>query len=246
MKKSWLSLSTKFDALKRRERWMVACALFAVVFAAMNSLFINPVLARQKIISSELATDQAQIQNITQQISAYSNQAIIDPDASNNQRITELNSHLKTLETQLSGLQNTLISPDKIPELLRSLLKKNGKLQLIELKTLPTKGLLEAEAADKNTAVSTTENSSLNKLDTGKLDAGNQDSSVYKHGVEITVEGHYLDLLEYVSDLEKMPWHVLWSKAALNEEQLSGSVWPTNRLKLTVYTLSLDKTWLSI
>ncbi len=220
---------------------MVACALFVVAFAAMNSLFIGPVLARQKVISSELAIDQAQIQNIAQQISTYSNQVVIDPDASNNQRINELDSHLKTLKTQLSGLQNTLISPDKMPELLRSLLKKNGKLQLIELKTLPTKGLLEAEAADKNTAVSITENSSTNKLDTGK-----PDSPVYKHGVEITVEGHYLDLLEYVSDLEKMPWHVLWSKAALNEEQLSGSVWPTNRLKLTVYTLSLDKTWLSI
>ena len=244
MKKTWLSLTAKFDALNRRERWMVACALFAVVFAAINSLLISPVLARQKVINTELAADQAQIQNLTQQISAYTNQAVIDPDASNNQRITDLNSHLKTLETQLSGLQNTLISPDKMPELLRSLLKKNGKLQLVELKTLPAKGLFEAESADKNTAaptVSPTENNNTNKADTGK-----QDSPVFKHGVEITVEGHYLDLLEYVSDLEKMPWHVLWSKAALNEEQPIGNVWPTNRLRLTVYTLSLDKTWLSI
>ena len=230
--------------MNRRERWMVACALFAVVFATINSLLISPVLARQKTINSELATNQAQIQNLTQQITAYNNQAMIDPDASNKQRITELNSHLKTLEMQLSGLQNTLISPDKMPELLRSLLKKNGKLQLIELKTLPTKGLFEAESTDKNTAasaVSTTENNNTNKVDTVK-----QDSPVFKHGVEITVEGHYLDLLEYVSDLEKMPWHVLWSKAALNEELPIGNVWPTNRLKLTVYTLSLDKTWLSI
>ncbi|MDI1361648.1 MSHA biogenesis protein MshJ [Methylotenera sp.] len=241
MKKSWLSLSTKFNALNRRERWMVACALFAVVFAAINSLLISPVLARQKVISSELATDQAQIQNLTQQISVYTNLAVIDPDASNKQRFTELNSHLKILENQLSGLQNTLISPDKMPELLRSLLKKNGKLQLVELKTLPTKGLLEAESVDKNTVASPAENSSTSKLDTGK-----QDSPVFKHGVEITVEGHYLDLLEYVSDLEKMPWHVLWSKASLNEEQSVSNVWPTNRLKLTVYTLSLDKTWLSI
>jgi MSHA biogenesis protein MshJ len=73
-----------------------------------------------------------------------------------------------------------------------------------------------------------------------------QDSAVFKHGVEITVEGRYLDLLDYVSQLEQMPWHVLWSKAALNEEQNPAVTWPANRLKLTVYTLSLDKTWLSI
>lgn len=244
MKKSWLSISSKFEELNKRERWLVACALFAVVFVVINSLLISPVVARQKIMSTELATDQAQIQNLTQQISVYTNQSVIDPDASNKQRISELNSQLNTLETQLSGLQNTLISPDKMPELLRSLLKKNGKLQLVELKTLPTKGLLEAESADKNTAASTappTENNNTNKVDASK-----PDSPVFKHGVEITVEGQYLDLLEYVSDLEKMPWHVLWSKAALNEEQPVSNVWPTNRLKLTVYTLSLDKTWLSI
>lgn len=248
MKESWLTLNTKFAALNKRERWMVAVALFAVIFAAINSLFISPVLARQKVINIEIATDQAQIQHLSQQINAYNNLAVIDPDASNKQRITELNSHLKTLETQLSGLQNTLISPDKMPELLRSLLKKNGKLQLIALKTLPTKGLLEPESVDKSTAVSampTTESNNSSKVATGQ-----QDSPVFKHGVEITVEGHYLDLLNYVSDLEQMPWHVLWSKAALNEEQATNptliNVWPTNRLKLTVYTLSLDKTWLSI
>ena len=241
MKKSWLSISSKFEALNKRERWLVACALFAVVFVVINSLLISPVVARQKIISTELATDQTQIQTLNQQVSAYTNQAVIDPDASNKQRINELNSQLNTLETQLSGLQNTLISPDKMPELLRSLLKKNGKLQLVELKTLPTKGLLEAESADKNTTASPTDNNNTNKADASK-----PDSPVFKHGVEITVEGHYLDLLEYVSDLEKMPWHVLWSKAALNEEQPVSNVWPTNRLKLTVYTLSLDKTWLSI
>jgi MSHA biogenesis protein MshJ len=244
LKKAWLSLSAKFESLNRRERWMVACALFTAVFASINSLLIGPVLASHKVVNSELAADQTQIQNLTQQISAYTNQAIIDPDATNKQRITELNSRLNTLEAQLSGLQNTLISPDKMPELLRSLLKKNGKLQLIELKTLPTKGLLEVDAIDKNTftsPASPTDNNSTKKIDTGK-----QDSPVFKHGVQITVEGHYLDLLDYVSDLEKMPWHVLWSKAALNDELPLGNVWPTNRLKLTVYTLSLDKSWLSI
>jgi len=241
LKKYWLSLSSKFEALNTRERWMVTCALFVVVFAAINSLFISPVLARQKVLNSELTADQAQIQGLTEQINAYANQAVIDPDAPNKQRIKELNTQLKTLETQLSGLQNTLISPDKMPELLRSLLKKNGKLKLIELKTLPTKGLLDADAEDKSVTPVANES---NMVQTNI--ASKQDSPVFKHGVEITVEGRYLDLLDYVSELEQMPWHVLWSKAALNEEQNPAITWPANRLKLTVYTLSLDKTWLSI
>ncbi|HNV89030.1 MAG TPA: MSHA biogenesis protein MshJ [Methylotenera sp.] len=222
MKHSWKIIGSKFEALNLRERWMVACALLVVVYAAINMLLLGPVLERQKILNRELEADQLQIQDLNQQIGEFSRQPVIDPDAQNKQHIAELQSHLQLLETRLSDLQTTLISPDKMPELLRSLLKKNGNLKLIELKTLPVKGLLESSAESTE-------------------QAPKQDVPVFKHGVEITIEGRYLDLLEYVTELEKMPWHVLWSKAALNAEH-----YPDSQLTLTVYTLSLDQTWLSI
>jgi MSHA biogenesis protein MshJ len=246
VKQSWLTISSKFEALNTRERWMVSGALFVVIYAAINTLLLSPLLARQTVVQNEIATDQAQIHGLTQQINQYAQQPVIDPDAQNKQRITELQTQLQLLETQLSGLQTTLISPDKMPELLRSLLKKNGKLKLIALNTLPTQGLLESVSDDTNPAASTAAEATAQTSTPIK-----QDAPVYKHGVEITVEGRYLDLLAYVSELEQMPWHVLWSKAALNAESPSSnswpsSTWPSNRLKLTVYTLSLDKTWLSI
>ena len=222
MKHSWQIIGSKFEALNPRERWMVACALLAVVYAVINMLLLSPVLERQKTLTSELEANQSQIQGLNQQISEFSRQPVIDPDAQNKQRIAELQSRLQLLETRLNHLQTTLINPDKMPELLRSLLKKNGNLKLIELKTLPVKGLLESSA--ENTE-----------------QAAKQDVPVFRHGVEITIEGRYLDLLEYVTELEKMPWHVLWSKAGLNAEH-----YPDSQLTLTMYTLSLDKTWLSI
>ncbi len=225
------TISYKFEALNQRERWMVTCALFLVVYAVINMLLLSPVLARQKILNNELATDQAQIQTLNQQINTLAQSPVIDPNAQNKQRIAELQSHLQQLETRLSGLQTTLINPDKMPELLRNLLKKNSALKLIELKTLPTKGLLDSSSEDAN-----------NKdADPTTITSNTQNLPVFKHGVEITIEGHYLDLLNYVAELEKMPWHVLWSKASLNAED-----YPDNQLKLTVYTLSLDKTWLTI
>jgi MSHA biogenesis protein MshJ len=233
-----------FEALNSRERWMVACALFVIVYTLINALLISPVLARQKNIQNELDADKSQVQVLTQQINGYSHQNIIDPDAQNKQRIADLQSHLQHLETQLNGLQTTLISPDKMPDLLRSLLKKNGKLKLIALKTLPTKGLLDNASKETNATTSISDAPITTSIQTNQ--ASKQDSPVFKHGVEITLEGRYLDLLEYVFELEQMPWHVLWSEAALNSDQPPTNAWPANRLKLTVYTLSLDKTWLSI
>lgn len=234
---SWLSATSKFEALNKRERWLVFFTLLFVVYAVINTLLLNPALTRQKAITAELNSDQSQIQQLQQQLTALNSQNIVDPDAPNKQRISELQSSLQHLESQLSSMQSTLISPEKMPELLRSLLKKNGKLKLIELKTLPTKGLLESVFTETSNTVAPAQNNSQTPVKIKSAEV-----PVYKHGVEITVEGRYLDLLEYVSVLEKMPWHVLWSKAALNVDphtQLS-------QLKLTVYTLSLDQTWLSI
>lgn len=235
---SWLTINSKFEALNKRERWLVFGALLFVTYAVINALLLGPVLTKQKALFNEISADQAQALTLKQQLVILNSQNVTDPDAQNKQRIAELQSKLQQLEMQLSGMQTTLISPEKMPELLRSLLKKNGKLKLIELKTLPAIGLLENETSTANT-VST---SAQNTAQTPATNEAKLESPVFKHGVEITIEGRYLDLLDYVSDLEKMPWHVLWNKAELNANQHTR----LNQLKLTVYTLSLDQTWLSI
>lgn len=208
---------------------MVTCAIFASVFFIFNALLLSPTLKRQQLIHAELANDNAQIESISKELDALSSIPVIDPDAQNKQRISALQSQLQLLERDLNGLQSTLISPEEMPQLLRNILKKNNALKLIALKTLAPSGLIE----------NTPSNATENKL--AVSDAKNQQPPVFKHGVEITIEGRYLDLLEYISDLEKMPWHVLWSNVNLNAEE-----YPNTQLTLTVYTLSLDKNWLSI
>jgi MSHA biogenesis protein MshJ len=225
----WQSITVKFEALNKRERLMVTCAIFAAAFFILNTLLLSPTLTRQQRISKELAIDNAQIETMRQELELLSRTPVIDPDAQNRQRISALQSQLKLLERDLNGLQSTLISPEEMPELLRSLLKKNGALKLIALKTLPATSLIENESTNL-----TGKDAVINVAD-------NKNPPVFKHGVEITIEGRYLDLLEYISDLEKMPWHVLWSKVNLNAED-----YPDTQLILTVYTLSLDKNWLSI
>jgi MSHA biogenesis protein MshJ len=225
----WQTITTKFEVLNKRERLMVTCAIFAAVLFLFNVLLLGPTLKRQQLVSSELTTDNARIEAMQQELDLLSSTPVNNPDSQNRQRLSALQSQLKLLERDLNGLQSTLISPEEMPLLLRNILKKNNSLKLIALKTLPAKSLLENESAnitDKEAVINV---------------ADNQNAPVFKHGVEITIEGRYLDLLEYISDLEKMRWHVLWSKVNLNAEN-----YPNTQLTLTVYTLSLDKNWLSI
>lgn len=234
----WHASSIKFEALSPRERYLVAGGILMLIFVMLYLLLLSPLVERNKVLRATLATDQSQMQNIGQQMALFAQQPVIDPDAQNKQRLAALLLRLQLQETQLNEVQSALVNPDDIPNLLRGILKKNSKLKLIALKTLPAEGLLaHASAQGSNEQADATP---------AELASSNQDDPVYKHDVEITLEGRYLDLLEYVAELEKMPWHVLWSKAVLQVDDQATSQRPISQLKLTVYTLSLDHTWLSI
>lgn len=236
---SWATLNEKFEALNKRERWLVFGGLVFLTYTLLNAALLDPVLARKKNIEIDLTAKQTQVQQLQQQLSILNSQGIVDPDAQNKERIAELQSDLQELKTQLNSMQSTLIRPEKMPELLHSLLKKNGKIALLELKTLALRPIIESTVlAENNTETVVTETTPPPPLKDATLPV----ATAFKHGVELTVEGRYLDLLEYVSELEKMPWHVLWSKAALEVDPQSQ----LSKLKLTVYTMSLDQTWLSI
>lgn len=232
MKQYWLAVSGKFAALNRRERMIVFFAVLICTLAILNTVLLDPVAVRNKTLSNAISADQTQMQSLRQQLSAYAQQGAIDPDAQNKARLAELQIRVQTLDKELYGLQSALVSPDKMPELLRGLLQKNGQLKLVELKTLPVTGVLDTKSTDTDGQVPAAEPSDH---------AASNDSLMFRHGVEITIEGRYLDLLDYVAAVEQLPWHVLWSKAGLSTDN-----YPRDQLILTVYTLSLDKAWLSI
>ena len=64
---------------------------------------------------------------------------------------------------------------------------------------------------------------------------------ILKHGIQITVRGGYLDMLHYLAALEKMPVQMFWGEISFSVEKYPDAV-----LTLTLYTLSLGKTWLTV
>ena len=64
---------------------------------------------------------------------------------------------------------------------------------------------------------------------------------LYRHGVEIVVQGSYLEMINYMQALEALPVQLFWGGARLDAQQ-----YPDARLTLTLYTLSLDEKWMKL
>ena len=55
------------------------------------------------------------------------------------------------------------------------------------------------------------------------------------------MRGSYLDLLAYLKQIESLPVRMFWDKLSL-----SVTTYPMVTMRLVVYTISLEKVWLTV
>ena len=221
----------RLDGMSLRERVMIFLMLAGVLVALSMTFVLDPLVSQQKQLSQKLAQSQAQTEALETQMQVLTEASKIDPDASNKMRLALLEEQRKNAIEVLSGARQGLVGADRMVQLLQELLGQNSKLKLVGIKTLPVTSLLEEKP---NTTETKTANADKKASPLSAL-------CLYRHGVEISVEGSYPELLAYMAALERMPWRVHWSSASLATQD-----YPTTRLTLTLFTLSLDKTWLSV
>jgi MSHA biogenesis protein MshJ len=221
MKQYWERASTAVDQLSLRERAMIFVAAAFVVISLINAMLLDPLLARQKLLSSQVEQRQEKMKELQAQMQNMVQAKQEDQHSPLRNRLVQLKQ-----DSYLQSRTDRLIQPDKIVDLLKKVLGNNGNLQLVELKTLPVSLLIEKQ-----------QGAATNTPD-GQTDSHRK---IFKHGVQITVRGGYLDLIRYVTALEKLPEQMFWGEASLSVEK-----YPDSLFTLTLYTLSLDKTWLAV
>jgi MSHA biogenesis protein MshJ len=104
-------------------------------------------------------------------------------------------------------------------------------LRLVRLDTLPPEpvGLPAKDNADKTAP---TAPAAANATEAAPL---------FKHGIQLTLVGNYASLTRYMEKLEHLPAGFYWARA-----ELDANGHPEISLTLTLYTLSLEKTWLTV
>lgn len=209
---------TRIDARSLRERALLFLAAAALIVYAGTYFVFNPMFARQAALRAQIAQQQNLIAGIDAGITEKVLAHAADPDAPVAARIAAVRREQAGLAGQLRSMRSSLVAPETMAPLLESMLKVNGKLKLESLLTMPNASPA-APAAPAAAAA----------------------PLFYRHGVQLTVSGSYLDMIAYMEALEAMPARLYWGSARLDAE-----AYPQATLRLTVYTLSLDPTWMSL
>lgn len=271
MKAQWEELTARIDALALRERVMIFAALACLLVYTSYSMLAVPMLAKQEQARAQIAAQQEKMAALNAQIAERIASTAQDPDAAGRMRLARLLSEQTALGSNLRTVQRGLVAPEKMAPLLEQILHSHGKLKLMSLHSLPVTTVDEAapltampaapeEAAAKGgQAISPAEAARAVVADAAKQAAANAAktappapaapaappprarSLLYRHGVEMVLQGSYLDMVSYMDALERLPVQLFWGRAALD-----AAAYPEVKLSLTLYTLSLDDKWMKL
>lgn len=228
MKALWQRYAGRFDALSLRERAMIGAAAMVAVLAVAYVAMIEPEILKERRTSAAILQKQSEVRALEAQVTKLIASRAGGPAATQGERLSALRGELGELEARIAAEERRFTAPAQMRSVIEEVVARSRGVQLVELKSLGAAPIGAPEAKGAPAAKAKEANPAEARL-------------IYRHGLEISVAGSYLDLLAYVRDLEALPTQLYWASLSLD-----AGGYPRLLLKLTVYTLSLDRAWLHV
>jgi len=206
------ALLAKADNLTVRERALVFVTILAVGGTLWHVLLMQPLLREADRARAEIVATRARIHAANQSLEDQVLQ-LAQADVSDRTRLAQVQGRIDEIDAALSEYSGKLIDPAEMAYVLESVLKSQSGLRLKHIRNLEAEPL----TADGDT----------------------HQVILYRHGLEIEVEGSFFDCLAYLQEIEGLPWRLYWQYLDLAVEE-----YPLNRVRIEVSTLSLDEEWI--
>ena len=233
----WRALQRRFDQRNGRERALLIAAAIALMLLAADALWLSPALTAFKAARAQQLQVQRALTGLqadTQQLQARGSSQARAQQA----ELAQWRQRVRDGDSALRRHEDALVGPDRMVELLEHWLARHGEVRVRAMRSLGRSDLLGAAAPAPTPAVSAT---NATNAAPPVRSADTTTPTLYRHGVELELEGGFADLLGYLQAMESLPQRVLWGGVHLKVEQHPRSV-----LTLRVYTLSRDRHWLEI
>ena len=205
----------RIDNATLRERALLFAAAALILVFVFYTALVKPLRDTQRSLGVQTAQNERELRTVQAELQRMARTRDADPDVQNRRRAAELRAELAALDARLAEEQRRFTSPQRMRQVLEEMLERNKGLRLVDLKTLPITDLAATQ--------------------------GQAGRRIFRHGVELTLSGGYLDLHNYLRALEKLSTQLYWGKV-----EMSVAAYPVATLRMTVYTLSFDKAWLVV
>jgi MSHA biogenesis protein MshJ len=224
LKQQFQVWSIRLNAMSFRERLLVFLAAVVVTMMLLFVGLIEPALKKQEQMVMNVNALQGEVAALSTQLASSEQQSL----GGKKSEASALRQEVAALSQSLEDRENGLIPPDKMIVALKSLLTAQPGLTLLSLQTEAPQPVFKEPAAAVEAAANTP----------APVVAVSPAEQLYRHGVELHVQGNYARLTDYVRHLEGLPWAMQWESLSLDASRS-----PQIEMTLKLYTLSRETTW---
>lgn len=214
-------LADRLDAKSRRERLLLAAALTVLLLVAWDLLVRAPMTQQREATQERIERARADVEELKSSAAQLAQR--LEAGGREQQTVTAIEQRLRAVDQRLTERTRRVIAPQQMVTVLRDVLAQQDQLRLIRLENA---GVAPLEIAG-TAATEDTEGEAL--------------PTIYRHHVELAVEGRYFALLAYLEHLEDLGWRFQWDAMTI-----ATTDYPTARATLSLSTLSLAEDWIGV
>jgi MSHA biogenesis protein MshJ len=204
-------LKVALEKMNVRERILVVGTGIIVIGTFWYVGLMEPALKDIKRSKNEIEATRKRTESVNQNLEVQALQASSGAIGYREQ-YTLVQRRLEELKEQLGDYTAELIGPGEMARVLQGLLREQDNLHLISIRNLPAEQMVAQDGAN---------------------------TIFFKHGLELEFEGGYFAALEYLEQIEDLPWRIYWQ--VLELEVLE---YPRNRIRIELSTLSPYEEWI--
>lgn len=208
----WNQLNQKFQERLPRERYLLIAVAAVLFWVILDALFLSPQREQRSMLGSQIDSQQRKLQEYQGKIGKLPNETAENPNVATQREIDRLNTSLSALEGKLGVVARSLIAGDLLFLALEDVLNQTQGLVLQSLHTLPMEKVFKPINGQRNS-----------------------DVELFKHSIQLKVQGNYFPIVQYLKKLEALPYHFYWEKLDYRIDE--NGIWGAT---LEVYTLSMD------
>lgn len=228
-----VQLHDRYRKLSFRERVLVTLSLLSVTWMVWNITIGGFLESSKARIHRDTGAVYAQLQSeVAEQARLQAVQAN-DPNVRLGKERAALDDELKNLNQSLVSVLERFVAPEKMPELLKDVIRHHDGLKLKRMVSLPVEPI---ELVAEQPAAGSTAPDAPDDLDV-KMRA----PPVYRHPLRLEFVGNYFEVLAYLDDLEQSEWKFGWRQLTYVVDD-----YPLAVVTLEIETLSRKKSWIGV
>jgi len=157
-------------------------------------------------------------------------------------RVEQLRKQLQLLRQQLDEGTESLVAPQQMFELMRGMIDAAPRLKLLQLRRLAVEPLFRPEQGTETTdpVQEPATGSADPAVDEGEETLQEQ-PALYRHVMQVRLQGRYADILDWLQQLEQLPWQLMW-----NRVELTAREYPVIEVELKLSTVSSSRAWVGL